>query len=92
MAVMVRAAGGADVVDDDDLRAGLEEAFDAAAGAVGLFRLADEEAVDEGGLGAGILFGVDLEVALERRDLVVVGERPGAGGGDVARPADRRPW
>ena len=40
-------AGGADIIDDDDGGAGLEEAFDAAAGAVGLFGFADEEAVDE---------------------------------------------
>jgi hypothetical protein len=43
------AAGGADVVDDDDSGAGFQEAFDLAAGAVGLFGFADEEAVDEGG-------------------------------------------
>src|SRR5271170_6872675 len=42
-----RGPGGADVVDDDDGRAFFEEAFDAAAGAVGLFGFADEEAVDE---------------------------------------------
>jgi hypothetical protein len=42
------AAGGADIVDDDDAGAGGEEAFDLAAGAVGLFGFADEEAVDEG--------------------------------------------
>ncbi len=47
------AAGGADVVDDDDVGSGFEEAFDAAAGAVGLFGFADEEAVDEGGGGFG---------------------------------------
>ena len=46
------AAGGADVVDDDDSCAGFEKAFDLAAGAVGLFGFADEEAVDEGGGGA----------------------------------------
>ena len=45
------AAGGADVVDDDDVRSELVEAFDEAAGAVGLFGLADEEAVDEGDRG-----------------------------------------
>jgi len=53
------AACGADVVDDDDARAGLQEAFDAAGSAVGLLRLADKEAVDEvsfargGGIGEG---------------------------------------
>ena len=47
------AAGGADVVDDDDVGARFEEAFDFAAGAVGLFGFADEEAVDEGGAGPG---------------------------------------
>jgi len=41
------AAGGADIVDDDDVGSQLVKAFEAAAGAVGLFGLADEEAVDE---------------------------------------------
>ena len=41
------AAGGADVVDDDDLRSLFEEAFDLAAGAVGLLGFADEEALQE---------------------------------------------
>ena len=40
-------AGGADVVDDDDAGAFAAEAFDAAAGAVSLFGLADEEAVEQ---------------------------------------------
>ena len=44
-------AGGADVVDDDDARALAAEAFDAAAGAVGLFRLAHQEAMEERGAG-----------------------------------------
>ena len=42
------AAGGADVVDDDDVGSELVEAFDEAAGTVSLLGLADEEAVDEG--------------------------------------------
>jgi hypothetical protein len=41
------AAGGADVVDDDDARAFTAEAFDAAAGAVGLLGLAHQEAVQQ---------------------------------------------
>ena len=44
-------AGGADVVDDDDARAFAAEAFDAAAGAVGFFGLADQEAVEQGSAG-----------------------------------------
>ena len=40
-------AGGADVVDDDDASALAAEAFDTAAGAVGLFRFADKEAVEK---------------------------------------------
>jgi hypothetical protein len=76
------ASGGADVVDDDDAGAGLEESFDLAAGAVGLFRFADEEAVDEGGGKAGV-FVAEFEGLGEFDDLVVVGEGPGAGGGGV---------
>ena len=71
------AAGGANVVDDDDRGAGLEEAFDTASGAVGLFGFADEEAVQEGGWVAVIFVGVELE------ELGVVGELPGGSGGDV---------
>lgn len=41
------AAGGADIVDDEDGRVLFEEAFDTAAGAMCLFRLAHEEAVNE---------------------------------------------
>ena len=44
-------AGGADVIDDEDRRVFLAEAFDAAAGSVGLFGFADEEAVDQRGTG-----------------------------------------
>ena len=40
-------AGGADVVDDDDACAFATEAFNAAAGAVGLFGFANEEAMDQ---------------------------------------------
>ncbi len=40
-------AGGADVVDDDDAGAFAAKAFDAAAGAVSLFSLANEEAVEQ---------------------------------------------
>jgi hypothetical protein len=40
-------AGGADVVDDDHAGAFAAEAFDAAAGAVGFFGFADEEAVEQ---------------------------------------------
>jgi hypothetical protein len=76
------APGGADVVDDDDAGAGLEESFDLAAGAVGLFRFADEEAVDEGGSETGVLVA-EFESLGEFDDLVVVGEGPGAGGGGV---------
>ncbi len=76
------AAGGADVVDDDYVGAGFEEAFDAAACAVGLFGFADEEALDEGGGWAGV-FGFEFEGAGEFDDLVVVGEGPGAGAGGV---------
>jgi hypothetical protein len=54
------AAGGANVVDDDNGGAGMEEAFDAAAGAVSLLGLADEEAVDEGGLGAVLFFEFEI--------------------------------
>lgn len=42
-----RAAGGANVIDDDDVGADLMKAFDAASGAVSLFGLADEESVHE---------------------------------------------
>ncbi len=80
-------AGGADVVDDDDAGAGLEEAFDLASSPVRLFGFADEEAVDEGGLGAGIFFAGEVRVVGhgegEFEDLTVVGEGPGAGAGDV---------
>ncbi len=76
------AAGGADVVDDDDLGVGFQEAFDLAAGAVGLFGFADEEAVDEGGGGAGV-FVLKLEGARELDDFFVVGEGPCAGAGGV---------
>jgi len=76
------AAGGADVVDDDDMGSGREESFDLAAGAVGLFRFADEEAVDEGGGKAGV-FVAEFEGLGEFDDLVVVREGPGAGGGGV---------
>ena len=74
---MVEAAGGAYVVDDDDGCAGLEEAFDAATGAVGLFSLADEEAVEEGGRFAVVFVGVELE------EFLVVGELPCGGGGGI---------
>jgi hypothetical protein len=68
-----RAAGGADVVDDDDARAGLEEAFDAAGCSMLFFGLAYEEAVDEATFarGRGIRLRGPIEGAL------------GAGGGDV---------
>ena len=76
------AAGGADVVDDDDVCTGREEAFDFASGAVSFFGFADEESLDEsrgeiGGFVAEVEFGGELE------DLVVVGEGPGAGTGGV---------
>jgi hypothetical protein len=61
---------------------GFEEAFDLAAGAVGLLGFADEEAVDEGG-GRSITFVAEFEFAGEFQDLVVVGEGPGAGAGGV---------
>jgi hypothetical protein len=79
------ASGGADVVDDDYVRAFFEEAFDLASGAVGLFCLADEKAVDEGGSGVFVvaLFVIKLKFIGELQDFVVVGEGPGAGGGDV---------
>ncbi len=50
-------AGGAHVVDDDDARARLKEAFNAAAGSVGFLGFADKEAVDErgGGIGKGAI-------------------------------------
>ena len=51
------AARGADVVYDDDLGAGLQEAFKPAAGAVGFFGFADEEAMDERGGGTVVFFG-----------------------------------
>ena len=41
------ASGGADIIDDDDRRFLFEEAFDFAAGAVGLLGFADEEALEE---------------------------------------------
>ena len=75
-------AGGADVVDDDHGRAGLKEAFDAAAGAVVFFLLAHQETVDEGGRGAGVLV-VEFEFGGEPEHFVVVGERPRTGGGGV---------
>ena len=69
-----RAAGGADIVDDDDGGAGLQEAFDATAGAVGLFGFADQEAVEESGLEIGL--GAGWEIA--------AGDGcPCAGAGDV---------
>jgi hypothetical protein len=76
--------GGADVIDDDDVGTGFEEAFDLAAGAVGFFGFADQEALDERG-GAFVWggFAVQLEDARELEDLVVVGEGPGAGAGGV---------
>ena len=40
---------------------GSEKAFDAAAGAVGLFGLADEEAVEKGGLFVGDVLGIEVE-------------------------------
>ena len=39
-------SGGADIIDDDDARALFAEAFDALSGAVSLFGLAHQEAVD----------------------------------------------
>jgi hypothetical protein len=48
-------AGGANVVDDEYVGTFLAEALDAAAGAVGFFGFANEEAVDE--RGAGVLEG-----------------------------------
>lgn len=79
------AAGGADVVDDDDVGSGLEEAFDLAACAVVFFCLADEEAVDEGWGGAffAALLVAEFEGVGELDDFGVVGECPGAGGGGV---------
>ena len=76
------ATGGADVVDDDDGGAGVEKAFDAAAGAVGLLGLADEESVEEWGRGAGVFVG-EVELGGEGDDFVVVAEGPGGGGGGV---------
>jgi hypothetical protein len=46
-------AGGADIVDDEDGSAFSAETLNAAASAVGLFRFADEEAVDQRGAGLG---------------------------------------
>ena len=66
-------AGGADVVEDEDLCAGFDEAFDEAAGAVGFFCLADEEAVEE--RGGGVLDGVPRGGGCGVRD-----ERVGAHG------------
>ena len=40
------ASCGADVVDDDDVSSNLMKALDSAAGAVGLFGFADQEAVN----------------------------------------------
>jgi Pentapeptide repeats (8 copies) len=48
-------AGGADIVHDHDARTFTEEAFNAATGAVGLFRLANQEAVQQ--RRAGMLLG-----------------------------------
>lgn len=75
-------AGGADVVKDDDRGAGLEEAFDAAACAVGLFGFADEESVEELGC-FGIGIGIEAEVGGDFEGFGVVGGGPGAGGGGV---------
>lgn len=77
------ASGGADVVDYYDVGSGAEKTFDAAAGAVGLLGFADEEAVDEGGRGAGIFVGVEFEGAGKLGYFGEVGECPGAGGGGV---------
>src|ERR1035437_3990992 len=44
-------AGGANVVDDNHACAGLVEAFNAATGAMRLFRFSDEKAVDEWRIG-----------------------------------------
>ena len=62
-------------------RALLQEAFDAASGAVRFFGFADQEAVDEGGGWVGA--GFEVEFAGELEHLGVVGERPGAGAGGV---------
>jgi len=76
--------GGADVIDDDDVGTGFEEPFDLAAGAVGFFGFADQEALDErGGAFVWVGFAVQLEDARELEYLVVVGEGPGAGAGGV---------
>src|SRR5579871_690672 len=47
-------AGSADVIDDDDTRAFAAESFDAAAGPVGLLRLADKKAIQERSAGIGL--------------------------------------
>src|SRR5260370_22663297 len=75
------ASGGADVVEDDDVGSGFEEAFDAAAGAVGLFGFADEEAVDEGWgqVGAFVAEAFAAEGGGAFEDFGAVGEGPGAG-------------
>jgi len=75
-------AGGTDVVDDDDVCTGRQEAFDFASSAVSFFGFADEESLDEGG---GEIWGFVAEVEFggELEDLVVVGEGPGAGAGGV---------
>lgn len=75
------AAGGADVVDNDYGCSFFQEAFDLAAGTVGLFCFADEEAVDESGYGLGS--GSEVEFAGEFENLIVIGEGPGAGAGGV---------
>jgi len=77
------AAGGADVVHDNNVCAGFEEAFDAAACAVSFFCFADEEAMDEGGDGTGVFVGFELEGAGEFGDLVAVGKSPCTSAGGV---------
>jgi hypothetical protein len=75
-------ARGADVVDDDDRRAGVEEALNAAAGAVSLLGLADQEAVEERGRRAGVFVG-KFKLGGEGDNLVVVAESPGRSGGGI---------
>ena len=76
------ASSGADIVDDDDLGAGFEEAFDFAASAVGLFCFADEEAVDERGDWFWT-FIAEFKFVGEFEDFIVVGKIPCAGAGGV---------
>ena len=65
-------AGGADVVDDDDARAFAAETFNAAAGAVGLLRFADEEAI-----AAAVRSGFDsARQALAVATLETIGSAP----------------